>query len=101
MTVKTEDAARGGRPAARTSRGGSGTGGEQLSRADRAARGKDARAVAPLESHAEFTPDASRDPVGLLLEQAKSRVPELVPVRTADVGVPVHLLPGRGAADGR
>jgi uncharacterized protein (DUF2252 family) len=37
--------------------------------------------VAPLESHAEFTPDASRDPVGLLLEQAKSRVPELVPVR--------------------
>jgi len=53
----------------------------QLSRADRVARGKDARAVAPLESHAEFTPDGSRDPVGLLLEQAKSRVPELVPVR--------------------
>ena len=72
MTVKTEDAAREGRPAARTSRGGSGAGGEQLSRADRAARGKDARAVAPLESHSEFTPDASRDPVGLLLEQAKS-----------------------------
>ena len=81
MTVKTEDAARGGRSAARTSRRGSGAGGEQLSRADRAARGKKARAVAPLESHAEFTPDASRDPVGLLLEQAKSRVPELVPVR--------------------
>jgi uncharacterized protein (DUF2252 family) len=37
--------------------------------------------LAPLESHAEFTPDRSRDPVGLLLEQAKSRVPELVPVR--------------------
>ena len=37
--------------------------------------------MAPLESHAEFTPDASRDPVGLLLEQAKTRVPELVPVR--------------------
>ena len=53
----------------------------QLSRADRVARGKDARAVAPLESPAEFTPDGSRDPVGLLLEQAKSRVPELVPVR--------------------
>src|SRR5689334_22612088 len=81
MTVKTEDAARGGRPAARTSRRGSGAGGEQLSRADRAARGKDARAVASLESHAEFTPDTSRDPVGLLLEQAKTRVPELVPVR--------------------
>jgi uncharacterized protein (DUF2252 family) len=53
----------------------------QLTRADRVARGKDARAQAPLESHAEFAPDGSRDPVGLLLEQAKSRVPELVPVR--------------------
>ena len=54
---------------------------EHLSRADRVARGKDARAVAPLESHAEFKPGESRDPVGLLLEQAKTRVPELVPVR--------------------
>ena len=54
---------------------------EQLSRADRAARGKDARAVAPLESHAEFSPGPGRDPVGLLLGQAASRVPELVPVR--------------------
>jgi uncharacterized protein (DUF2252 family) len=45
------------------------------------AKGKDARALAPLESHAEFAPDRSRDPIGLLLEQAKSRVPELVPVR--------------------
>jgi uncharacterized protein (DUF2252 family) len=45
------------------------------------ARGKDARTSAPLESHAEFTPDRSRDPVGLLLEQAKTRVPELVPIR--------------------
>ena len=54
---------------------------EQLTRADWVARGKDARAQAPLESHAEFTPDGSRDPVGLLLEQARTRVPELVPVR--------------------
>jgi uncharacterized protein (DUF2252 family) len=54
---------------------------ERLSRADRVARGKDARAVAPLESHAEFRPGRSRDPVGLLLSQAGSRVPELVPVR--------------------
>src|SRR5512142_2597629 len=54
---------------------------EQLSRADRAAQGKDARAVAPLESHAEFSPGRGRDPVGLLLSQAASRVPELVPVR--------------------
>jgi uncharacterized protein (DUF2252 family) len=53
----------------------------RLSRADRVARGKDARAVAPLESNAEFAPDKARDPIGLLLEQAGSRVPELVPVR--------------------
>ncbi len=37
--------------------------------------------MAPLESHAEFRPDRSRDPVGLLLGQARSRVPELVPIR--------------------
>ena len=37
--------------------------------------------MAPLESHAEFAPAGSRDPVGLLLGQAGSRVPELVPVR--------------------
>ena len=54
---------------------------ERLSRVDRVARGKDARAVAPLESHAHFEPDTARDPVGLLLQQEQSRVPELVPVR--------------------
>ena len=83
MTAKTEDATRAGRPAGRASGGGrarAGTG-EQLSRADREARGKDARAVAPLESQADFGPDRSRDPVGLLLEQEKSRVPELLPIR--------------------
>jgi uncharacterized protein (DUF2252 family) len=83
MTVRTEDATGVGRSAARTSQRGLATAAaaEQLSRADRVARGKDARALAPLESHAEFAPDASRDPVGLLLEQEKSRVPELVPIR--------------------
>jgi uncharacterized protein (DUF2252 family) len=54
---------------------------EHLSRADRVARGKDARVVAPLESQGEFSPRRGRDPVGLLLGQAASRVPELVPVR--------------------
>lgn len=54
---------------------------QPLSRADRVAQGKAARTATPLESHAEFTPAGSRDPVGLLLEQAKSRVPELVPIR--------------------
>ena len=37
--------------------------------------------MAPLESHAEFAPAGKRDPVGLLLGQAKTRVAELVPVR--------------------
>src|SRR5580698_743199 len=54
---------------------------EHLSRAERVARGKEARAVAPLESHGEFSPGRGRDPVGLLLGQAESRVPELVPIR--------------------
>ena len=82
MTEKTEDAVR-RRTAARASGKGSVRAGtdEQLSRADREARGKDARAAAPLESQAEFGPDRSRDPVGLLLEQEKSRVPELLPIR--------------------
>jgi hypothetical protein len=74
---------------------------EQLSRADRVARGKDARAVTPLESHAEFAPGGSRDPVGLLLEQAKSRVPELVPIRHGRMLVSAFTFyRGGGAADG-
>src|SRR5690348_7978621 len=47
----------------------------------RAAVGKTARGRVPLEAHRDFEPGPGRDPVGLLLEQAKSRVPELVPVR--------------------
>ena len=46
-----------------------------------AAAGKAARSRVPLESHRDFEPGPGRDPVALLLEQAKSRVPELVPVR--------------------
>ena len=46
-----------------------------------AAAGKAARGRVPLESHRDFEPGPERDPVALLLEQAKSRVPELVPVR--------------------
>ena len=45
------------------------------------AAGKAARARVPLESHRKFEPRPRRDPVALLLQQAKSRVPELVPVR--------------------
>ena len=50
--------------------------------AERAARGKSARAEVPLESHAEFDPAPDRpDPIALLEEQGASRVPNLVPVR--------------------
>jgi uncharacterized protein (DUF2252 family) len=53
-----------------------------LTPAERAARGAQARAEVPRESHADFTVPASRpDPIALLEEQAKARVPELVPVR--------------------
>jgi uncharacterized protein (DUF2252 family) len=57
--------------------------GQQLTRKERVTLGKQARVLAPLESHAEFAPSPARDPVGLLLEQDKDRVPGLVPVRHA------------------
>ena len=58
------------------------TGLGRMTPAERAARGKEARAAVPRDSHAVFDPPPGRpDPVGLLEEQAKSRVPELVPVR--------------------
>jgi len=50
--------------------------------AERAARGKAARAQVPRDTHAVFDPPSDRpDPIALLEEQARSRVPELVPVR--------------------
>jgi len=50
--------------------------------AERAARGKAARAAVPRSSHAHFEPAPRRaDPVKLLERQAKTRVPELVPIR--------------------
>ena len=54
----------------------------RLTPAERTARGKAARAEVPRDSHAAFDPPPGRpDPLGLLGQQAKSRVPELVPVR--------------------
>jgi uncharacterized protein (DUF2252 family) len=58
------------------------TGLAALTPAERAVRGKVARAEVPLESHAAFDPPEDRpDPITLLEQQAVSRVPELVPVR--------------------
>ena len=53
-----------------------------LSVAERAARGKAARAEVPRSSHAVFELAPHRlDPIDLLERQADARVPELVPIR--------------------
>ena len=53
-----------------------------LTVAERAARGKQARAEVPRSQHAVFEPSSGRpNPVDLLEAQAKTRVPELVPIR--------------------
>jgi len=58
------------------------TGVSGLTTAERVARGKVARAEVPRESHAVFDPPSDRpDPIALLEDQAKTRVPDLVPVR--------------------
>jgi len=49
---------------------------------ERIARGKAARAEVPRSRHAEYDAPSDRpDPVALLEAQAKTRVPELVPIR--------------------
>lgn len=70
----------------------------RMSPAERAARGKLARAEVPRDSHEWFDPPADRpDPVDLLEEQAKGRVPELVPVRRGRMMVSAFTF-YRGAA---
>jgi uncharacterized protein (DUF2252 family) len=55
---------------------------EHPSEADRAARGKAARAETPRSGHALWEAPADRpSPVDLLEQQAQTRVPELVPIR--------------------
>jgi uncharacterized protein (DUF2252 family) len=50
--------------------------------AERAARGRAARKRAPRRSHGHFEPPSDRpDPIELLERQARTRVPELVPIR--------------------
>jgi uncharacterized protein (DUF2252 family) len=45
-------------------------------------RGRDQRRLAPRSSHAQWDPPAGRpDPVTVLEEQARTRVPDLVPIR--------------------
>ena len=52
-----------------------------FTRAERAARGKAARAEVPRSLQGEIDFPERRDPVALLEEQAVTRVPELVPIR--------------------
>ncbi len=49
---------------------------------EQVARGKEARSRASRSSHAEFAPVRDRfDPIDVLEDQARTRVPELVPIR--------------------
>jgi uncharacterized protein (DUF2252 family) len=45
--------------------------------------GKDARKRIPRSAHADYVPDARRDPLAILEKQNASRLPSLVPLRTA------------------
>ena len=79
------------------------TGVNLLTPAERTARGKAARAQVPRDTHAVFDPPPDRpDPVGLLEEQAQVPGARAGPGPLgADDGLPVHLLPWRGPADGQ
>ena len=83
MTQSTAEA-----PARRTARYQLDAGLAPLAPAERSARGKAIRAEVPRDSHAVFEPSADRpDPIGLLEDQAMTRVPELVPVRWGRMSV--------------
>jgi uncharacterized protein (DUF2252 family) len=59
-----------------------------LSRSERAARGRDARADAPRSSHAEFTRDPARPaPLDLLARQDATRLQDLLPIRYGRMSV--------------
>ncbi len=66
--------------------------------AERAARGKAARAEVPRESHGVFVASDNRpDPIALLESQGPDRVPELLPIRYGRMGVSAFTF-YRGAA---
>ena len=57
---------------------------QHSSKEERAARGKAARRNLPREQHADWSPGQRQlEPLDLLAEQARTRVPELVPIRHA------------------
>ncbi len=80
MATRTKTTENGGTASAGGSKRGAAV--PHLSVAERIARGKAARNEVPRAGHAVFEPLSSRaDPVELLERQAKTRVPELVPIR--------------------
>jgi uncharacterized protein (DUF2252 family) len=80
MATRTKTTKKGGRASGRKSKRGAAV--PHLSVAERIARGKAARNEVPRAGHAVFEPLSTRaDPVKLLERQAKTRVPELVPIR--------------------
>ena len=85
MTTTTRSTRRKATPAKGTraaAKPGAATAVPHLSMAERVARGKAARKEVPRARHGVFEPMIDRpDPVALLQRQAKTRVPELVPIR--------------------
>ena len=80
MATRSKTTNKGGSASARGSKRGAAV--PHLSVAERVARGKAARSEVPRGGHAVFEPSSTRDdPVELLERQAKTRVPELVPIR--------------------
>jgi uncharacterized protein (DUF2252 family) len=70
----------------------------RLTREERVARGKEARAEVPRSHHAEFAPAPDRpDPVKLLQGDDALRVPELLPIRYGRMAVSAFTF-FRGAA---
>src|SRR5271165_5054076 len=71
-----------GRPGSARARANGGGPVGHLTVAERVSLGKAARAEVPRSSHAVYEPPSRRpDPIKLLERQAKTRVPELVPIR--------------------
>src|SRR5271166_5478074 len=71
-----------GRPGSARARANGGGPVGHLTVAERVALGEAARAEVPRSSHANYEPPRRRpDPIKLLERQAKTRVPELVPIR--------------------
>src|SRR5690242_11462077 len=68
-------------------------------RAERYAAGKALRAKAPRTSHGEWASASDRpDPISLLKEQNRTRVPELIPIRYGRMSIsPFAFLRGSAA----